>query len=111
MVTDPARYRRTDPGDPDKCPVWDLHRFFNDDAEERAELDRGCRTAGIGCIDCKKKLYAHMLHVLEPVQARRRHYEARRDDLVDIVRAGADRARRIARSTMEEIYRGIGMFR
>lgn len=54
MVTDPARYRRTDPGDPDKCPVWDLHKVFTQDLDKRKELDRGCRTAGIGCIDCKR---------------------------------------------------------
>jgi tryptophanyl-tRNA synthetase len=111
MVTDPARYRRTDPGDPDKCPVWDLHRFFNRDEAERAELAQGCRTAGIGCLDCKKRLCAHVTETMEPIQERRRHYETRSEELAEIVRAGADRARAVAQATMEEVYRGIGMVR
>ena len=73
MITDPARYRRTDPGDPDKCPVWDLHKVFTQDLNKRNELDRGCRTAGIGCIDCKKVLFENIKNALSPIQDKRRY--------------------------------------
>ena len=111
MVTDPARYRRSDPGDPDKCPVWDLHRFFNQDLEERKELEQGCRNAGIGCVDCKKKLFVHVEKMMVPIQERRRAFAAREETLTDILRHGADRARGTAAATMEEVYRAIGFYR
>ena len=111
MTTDPARYRKTDPGDPDKCPVWDLHRFFNQDPQEMEELSTGCRTAGIGCVDCKKKLFAHMERMLVPIQDRRRSFAAREETLEEIVREGARRARTVAQATMEEVYGAVGFFR
>ena len=111
MVTDPARYRRSDPGDPDKCPVWDLHRFFNQDLEERKELEQGCRNAGIGCVDCKKKLFVHVEKMLVPIQDRRRSFAAREETLEEIVREGARRARTVAQATMEEVYGAVGFFR
>ena len=111
MTTDPARYRKTDPGDPDKCPVWDLHRFFNQVLEERKELEQGCRNAGIGCVDCKKKLFAHMERMLVPIQDRRRSFAAREETLEEIVREGARRARTVAQATMEEVYGAVGFFR
>ena len=109
MLTDPARMRRTDPGDPDKCPVWDLHKVFNPDEEEKAELARGCRTAGIGCIDCKKKLNAHLQALLTPVHERRAKYEGKRQLLDDILADGARRAGAAARETMETIYPAMGL--
>lgn len=111
MMTDPARERRTDPGDPNKCPVWDLHKFFNHDAAQMAEIPEGCRTAGIGCIDCKKMLIAHVAEAMEPIQARRRRFEGREDELADILRAGASRAGAVAEATMDEVYAALGFRR
>lgn len=111
MKTDPARERRTDPGDPAKCPVWDLHRFFNDDSGQMAEIDSGCRTAGIGCIDCKKKLIEHVAVHMAPIHERRHHYEGRDDELMDILRSGAERARAVASATMDEVYGAVGFVR
>jgi len=111
MMTDPARERRTDPGDPAKCPVWDLHRFFNNDNAQMDEIAAGCRTAGIGCIDCKKMLIAHVIAYMEPIHARRRQYEAQGDLLADILRDGAERARSVAAATMDEVYGVLGTLR
>ena len=69
MPTDPARIRRTDPGDPEKCPVWDFHQVYTDEAT-KAELATGCKTAGIGCIDCKQYVIDSMLEELKPIQQR-----------------------------------------
>lgn len=109
MKTDPARERRTDPGDPAKCPVWDLHKFFNDSQSQMDELSAGCKSAGIGCIDCKKALLAHVERVMTPVHERRRSYEGHTDDLQDILRDGAARARKVAEATMDDVYRAVGM--
>lgn len=111
MMTDPARERRKDPGDPAKCPVWDLQRSFNTDASELAELADGCRTAGIGCIDCKKKLISHVESRMAPIHERRRHWEQHRDNVRDILRDGAERARAVASRTMEEVRGVLGMSR
>ncbi|HOI81290.1 MAG: tryptophan--tRNA ligase [Thermovirgaceae bacterium] len=108
MMTDPARERRKDPGDPDKCPVWDIHKVFNNDMEERDRLSEGCRTAGIGCIDCKKALYSHLMGILEPVQARRRSFESSEDDMIEVLRKGARKAERVAAVTISEVIRAIG---
>jgi len=108
MMTDPARERRTDPGDPEKCPVWDLHKVFNDNIEEKEEIAEGCRTAGIGCIDCKKKLFNHLMQKLEPVQKKRSYYSEHKDELDDVLREGARHAREVASATMEEVLKAIG---
>jgi tryptophanyl-tRNA synthetase len=109
MITDPAREKRTDPGDPDKCPVWDLHKVFNKDAEQCKDIDKGCRTAGIGCIDCKKMLNSHIATLMEPIRERRGHYEKNPALLTDILVEGAERAKVVARKTMEEIYPAMGL--
>jgi tryptophanyl-tRNA synthetase len=100
MVTDPARKRRTDPGNPDVCPVFDFHRAFSDQAT-RAEVDAGCRSAGIGCVDCKKKLLAHLEPALAPVQERRRALGDAGGRVREILAAGAAKARREAQTTMQ----------
>jgi tryptophanyl-tRNA synthetase len=102
MVTDPARVRRTDPGNPDICPVFDLHKAFSP-PETRAWAAEGCRTAGIGCLDCKGKLIDHLLHRLEEIHARRPEFAARPDTVWDILKAGSVRAREVARATMEDV--------
>lgn len=109
MVTDPARYRRTDPGDPDKCPVWDLHKVFTQDLDKRKELDRGCRTAGIGCIDCKRVLFENIKSALFPIQDKRRYYEAHREEFLDVLYDGARKAKSVAKNVMEEVKVSVGL--
>jgi len=108
MMTDPARERRKDPGDPEKCPVWDLHKVFNKDDAERGNLAEGCRTAGIGCVECKRSLYGHVMSLLEPIQERRAYYEKHGDEVTDILREGAKLAKEVAAKTMSEIVEAIG---
>jgi tryptophanyl-tRNA synthetase len=109
MLTDPARERRTDPGDPGKCPVWDIQKVFNKDAEQLVEIDKGCRTAGIGCIDCKKMLNAHIETMIAPIRERRLRYEKDPALLTDILAEGGKQALAVARKTMEEIYSVMGL--
>jgi tryptophanyl-tRNA synthetase len=102
MVTDPARVRRTDPGDPNLCPVFDLHKAFSA-PETQAWAAEGCRTAGIGCLDCKGRLIDHLLHRMEEIHARRPEYGARPDTVWDILAEGSRRARETARAAIEEV--------
>jgi tryptophanyl-tRNA synthetase len=102
MVTDPARKRRTDPGDPDVCPVFDLHRAFSP-KETQAWSAAGCRSAGIGCLDCKAKLADHMLERLAGIHARRPELEKRPDTVWDTLLAGSKKAREVAEATMEDV--------
>ena len=108
MITDPARRRRTDPGDPAVCPVFDLHRIFTPEADRAACAD-GCRTARIGCLDCKAVLLGHMLPPLREIRERRERYAARPKDLVEILHEGSRRARETARRTMDEVRSAVGL--
>jgi len=108
MPTDPARVRRTDPGDPDKCPVWDLHRVYTAPAQ-REELHAGCRTAGIGCIDCKRPVIEAVQAELEPIQARAKEYEEDPALVRSIIVEGSEAAREEARETLEEVRRVMGL--
>ena len=101
MVTDPARIRRSDPGNPDVCPVGDLHKIFSD-LEIIAKVNEGCRTAGIGCIECKKWAADSLWWVLEPIQERRSMYDADPKRAWDILEAGSAKARIAAEATMIE---------
>jgi len=101
MVTDPARIRRSDPGDPDKCPVGDLHKIFSS-AETMAKVYDGCRTAGIGCIECKGWVADNLWSVLAPMQERRVQYEANPRLAWDILEDGSTKARAVAEATMAE---------
>ena len=100
MVTDPARVRRTDPGDPDKCPVGDLHKVFSS-ADTLAKVYDGCRTAGIGCIECKTWAADALVQVLTPIQERRAKFSEA--DAAAILEDGSDRARIRAEKTMTEV--------
>ena len=100
MVTDPARVRRTDPGDPDKCPVGDLHKVFST-PETLAKVYEGCRSAGIGCIECKGWAADALVQVLNPIQERRAQYSS--EYVKDILECGSDRARARAEQTMEQV--------
>jgi tryptophanyl-tRNA synthetase len=102
MMTDPARQRRTDPGDPDLCPVFDFHRIYSTE-DERQEVALGCRTAGIGCIDCKGILINNMVEALAPLHERRAQYAARPDDAMDVLETGSKRAREVAQDTMWQV--------
>ena len=100
MVTDPARIRRKDPGDPDKCPVGDLHKVFST-PETLAKVYEGCRTAGIGCIECKGWAADALVQILNPIQERRARFTP--SDVEDILKDGSDRARTRAEQTMTEV--------
>jgi tryptophanyl-tRNA synthetase len=102
MMTDPARKRRTDPGDPEVCPVFDLHKIFTP-AADREACATGCRTARIGCLDCKDVLVTHMLPALDPIRERRQAFAEKPDRIVEIVHEGSQRARTVARTTMAEV--------
>jgi tryptophanyl-tRNA synthetase len=100
MVTDPARIRRTDPGDPDKCPVGDLHKVFST-PETLAKVYNGCRSAGIGCIECKNWAADALVQLLEPIQTRRAGFSE--SQVKEILETGSDTARRRAEQTMQEV--------
>jgi tryptophanyl-tRNA synthetase len=108
MVTDPARVRRTDPGNPDVCPVGDLHKIFSS-KETMAKVNEGCRSAGIGCIECKGWAADALVKLLSPIQERRRKYEEKPRDAWDILEAGAEKARTAAAETMEGVRAAMGM--
>jgi tryptophanyl-tRNA synthetase len=102
MMTDPARKRRVDPGNPDLCPVFDLHRIFTPTAD-REYAATGCRTAGIGCLDCKDILLKHLLPPLAAIRERRQAFAEKPDQIVDILLEGSRRARAVAQTTMAEV--------
>ncbi len=106
MVTDPSRMRLSDPGNPDVCNVFSMHKIFSS-AEEVAEIDRECRRAGIGCVDCKKRFAANLNKSLEPFRDKRADLGKTPDLVWDILRDGADRARKIAEKTMVEVREAI----
>lgn len=108
MVTDPQRKRRSDPGNPDVCNVFSLHKIFSS-PEEVDMVNRECRLAGIGCVDCKKLLAKNLNNHLEPFRLRRAEFEKNTDDVVDMLRDGAKRANVIADNTMEEVRSAIGL--
>src|ERR1700733_5458968 len=108
MVTDPARVRRTDPGNPDVCPVGDLHKIFSD-AATMEKVNVGCRSAGIGCIECKGWAADALVQLLSPMQERRKKFEENPRLAWDILEAGAERARKAADETMDRVRDAMGM--
>jgi tryptophanyl-tRNA synthetase len=102
MVTDPARVRRTDPGNPQVCPVFSLHKIFSDQ-ETIAKVEVGCTTAGIGCIQCKGWAADNLVATIHPIQERRAKYEQDPKMVWDILEAGSAKARRVAEATMVEV--------
>jgi len=105
-MTDPARKRRSDPGNPDICPVFDLHKIFTPEVDLQF-VANGCRTAGIGCLDCKDVLLKHMLPPLEKIRARRQQFMEKPDRIVEILHEGSRRARTVAGRTMEEVRAAV----
>jgi tryptophanyl-tRNA synthetase len=106
MVTDPARIRRTDPGDPDKCPVGDLHKVFST-PETMAKVYEGCRSAGIGCIECKSWASDSLLKVLAPIQERRAAIT--KPQAIEILKEGSRHAEQRAEQTMVEVREAMKM--
>ncbi len=108
MTTDPARVRRTDPGEPERCPVWQLHKVYSTD-ETQAWAAQGCRTAGIGCLDCKQPVIDAMLREQQPWRERAQRYLDDPSLLRSIVADGCDRARATAQDTMREVRGAMGL--
>ena len=109
MVTDPARVRRTDPGNPERSPVYQLHKIFSS-VEEIEEVGVGCATAGIGCIDCKKILLKNIFRVLEPIWKKRNELINNPDILCDIVISGSEKAKKTVRETMQLVREAMGLY-
>ena len=108
MVTDPARKRRTDPGNPDVCPVYDWHKLFS--AEEPGRLEwvrQGCTTAGIGCIECKAAMAENLIKWITPVRERRVDYEKHPKRVLEILDDGSNKARKVAQGTMERVREAV----
>jgi tryptophanyl-tRNA synthetase len=108
MVTDPARKRRTDPGNPDVCPVYDWHKLFS--AEEPGRLEwvrQGCTTAGIGCIECKDAMATNLIKWIAPVRERRVNYEQNPKRVLEILDEGSKNARKVAQGTMERVREAV----
>jgi tryptophanyl-tRNA synthetase len=108
MPTDPARVRRQDPGDPEKCPVWKLHQIYSPQ-EVKAWVQQGCRSAGIGCLDCKQPLIDAVLAELAPIRERAEEYMSDREAVRGIIAEGCETAREVARQTMEEVRQAMGL--
>src|ERR1700739_1588697 len=106
MVTDPARVRRTDPGDPDKCPVWELHKIYSDE-RTRQWVNQGCRTAGIVCLECKQPLIEKIVEEINTMRRRAQEYEDNPELVRNIVAEGADKAREAARQTLDDVRRAM----
>jgi tryptophanyl-tRNA synthetase len=108
MPTDPARVKRTDPGDPDKCPVWQFHLVYSDE-NIKAWVQQGCRTAGIGCLECKQPVIDKVLAEQAPMRERAQKYLDDPTLIRNIVADGCDKAREIARETMRDVREVMGL--
>jgi tryptophanyl-tRNA synthetase len=108
MQTDPARMRRTDPGDPDKCPVWDLHKLYSSE-ETRRWASVGCRSAGIGCIECKKPLIDRVVEEVTAMRQRGREFEENPDLVRGLIAEGCEKARAVAGQTLDDVKQAMGL--
>jgi tryptophanyl-tRNA synthetase len=108
MPTDPARVRRTDKGDPERCPVWQLHKIYSDGAT-REWVQTGCRSAGIGCLDCKQPVIDAVIRELAPMRERAQRYLEDPTLVRNIIADGCDRARELAGETMREVREAMGL--
>ncbi|MDJ0819421.1 MAG: tryptophan--tRNA ligase [Desulfobacterales bacterium] len=106
MITDPQRARRSDPGNPDVCNVYDFHKLYTD-PEMVKEIDQQCRTAGIGCVECKQKMAEGLIEALAPIRKRRAYYEQRPELVQQIMVEGSNKARIKARETMELVREAV----
>ena len=108
MQTDPQRVRRTDPGDPDKCPVWQFHLIYSSE-EVKGWVQTGCRSAGIGCIECKQPVIEGVLREQEPMRERAKRYEEDPQLVKNIIADGCEKARKLAQETMRDVREAIGL--
>jgi tryptophanyl-tRNA synthetase len=108
MRTDVNRVRRDDPGNPDLCPVWQLHKVYSTD-EVKDWVQTGCRTAGIGCVECKGPIIDAVKAELIPIQERAEHYDNNPDMVKSIIQEGSEKARESARATMEDVRHVMGL--
>jgi len=108
MQTDPARVRRTDPGDPEKCPVWDLHRLYSSE-DVRSWVQSGCRSAGIGCLECKKPLIERVVEEVSSMRQRAQEYEDNPELVRGIIAEGCEKARAVANQTLDDVKQAMGL--
>ena len=108
MMTDPARVKRTDPGEPEKCPAFELHKIYCT-PEEIEFVSNGCRTAGIGCLECKKVMIKHVIEDLAPFREKRAQLEKKPEVVEEILQAGHEAAQEKARETMSEVRETLGL--
>jgi tryptophanyl-tRNA synthetase len=108
MPTDPARVRRTDPGDPEKCPVWQLHKVYSSD-DTREWVVNGCRSAGIGCLECKQPVIDQIVAELKPMQERSAPFEEDPTLIKNIIADGCEKARAAAEDTMRDVREAMGL--
>ena len=108
MPTDPARVRRQDPGDPNKCPVWKLHQIYTD-TQVREWVQQGCITAGIGCLDCKQPLIDAVLLEQTPIRERSLEYLSEPEHVHNIIAEGCEAARTVARETLRDVRQSMGI--
>jgi len=108
MPTDPARVRRTDPGNPKNCPVWQFHLIYSDDGI-REWVTQGCLTAGIGCIECKQPVIEAVLAELAPIRERAQYFEDNPDQVRNIIADGCEKAQELARDTMRDVREAMGL--
>jgi len=108
MPTDPARVRRNDPGNPNVCPVWSLHKIYSDEKTQQW-VRSGCTQADIGCIECKQPVIDGISKELKPIQERAKHYLENPDIVKSVVAEGCEKARKLARDTMREVREVMGL--
>jgi tryptophanyl-tRNA synthetase len=108
MPTDPARVKLTDPGDPKKCPVWQLHQIYSSE-DTLKWVNEGCTKATIGCIECKRPVVDAIIAELEPIQENIAKYQSNPNLIQEIIFEGSEKARVVARSTMEEVRDAMGI--
>jgi len=106
MVTDPQRMRKTDPGDPEVCNVYDFHKLYSP-PEVVQDVNRRCRNADIGCVQCKKLMAQYLNAFLDPIRERRRYYQERPQLVEEIITAGNEKARQASRRTMDDVRAAI----
>ena len=108
MPTDTARVRRTDPGNPENCPVWQFHKVYSDDKTCEWVKD-GCTSASIGCVECKQPIIDSVLAELQPIQERAKEYEEDVSTVKAIIEEGNEAAREVARDTLEDVRKAMGI--
>jgi len=108
MPTDPARVKRTDPGTPEKCPVWQLHLVYSDEPTQ-AWVQQGCRNAGIGCLECKQPVIDSILAELNPIRERAEHYVQDPTAVRHIIAGGVEKAQKLAQETLRDVRHVMGL--